>query len=107
MTRRRTAGANGATASEHSRRPAIGGLAMGSYTVLLFRYGLVATICGAFVADFLLATPLTLELGARYAGPTYFAVTVVLLIGLAAFRSAHAGPAARQRFATSDSARSA
>jgi hypothetical protein len=72
---------------------------MGLYVFLLFRFGLLAAIAGLFVLDSLLAVPLTTNLGAWYAGPTIFAVTLVAAIGLLAFRASRGGSGLRRYLA--------
>jgi hypothetical protein len=69
---------------------------MGSYVFLLFRFGLLAAIVGMFVVDNLVGIPLTTNLGAWYAAPTLFAVSLVVVIGILSFRAARGGSGLRR-----------
>jgi len=74
-------------------------IVMGAYVFALFRFGLLAAIAGPFVADTLLTSPLTTDLGAWHAGPTFLAVAVVAAIGIFAFRAARGGSGLRRYLA--------
>jgi serine/threonine protein kinase len=72
---------------------------MGAYAFLLFRFGLFPAIVGMFVADCLVASPLTTDLGVWYSGPTLLAVPLVCVLGLLAFRAARGGSGLRRYLA--------
>jgi hypothetical protein len=73
--------------------------AMGAYAFLLFRFGLLPAIVGMFVADCLVASQLTTDLGLWYSGPTLLAVPLVCVVGLLAFRAARGGSGLRRYLA--------
>jgi serine/threonine-protein kinase len=72
---------------------------MGSYAFVLLRFGLLAAIAGPFLCDTLLIAPLTTDLGTWFAGPTLFAVLIVAVVAVAAFRTAQGGSGLRQYLA--------
>ena len=72
---------------------------MGAYAFVLLRFGLLAAIAGPFVCDTLLIAPLTTHLGAWYAGPTLFAVLIVAVVAVVAFRTAQGGSGLRHYLA--------
>jgi hypothetical protein len=72
---------------------------MASYAFVLLRFGLLAAIAGPFLADTLLIMPLTMRLGTWYAGPTLFAVILVSLVTVLAFRTAQGGSGLRRYLA--------
>ena len=74
-------------------------LVMGAYVFVLFRFGLLAAIAGPFVADTLLGSPLTTDLGGWHSGPTLVAVPLVAAIGILAFRAARGGSGLRRYLA--------
>jgi serine/threonine-protein kinase len=76
---------------------------MATYVFLLLRLGIVATIVGTAVGDLFLLSPLTLDLGAWYAQPTYIAVGLVGLLAFVAFRTTLGGVGARLRALSGDS----
>jgi hypothetical protein len=72
---------------------------MGAYVLTLFRFGLLAAIAGPFVADTLLESPLTTDLGSWHAGPTLLAVAVVVAIAILAFRGSRGASGLRRYLA--------
>ncbi len=72
---------------------------MGSYAFVLLRFGLLAAIAGPFVCDTLLIAPLTTRPWGWYAGPTLFAVLIVAVVAVVAFRTAQGGSGLRHYLA--------
>jgi hypothetical protein len=61
---------------------------MGSYSLLLLRFGLLAAIAGLYTLNLLLALPLTTDLGSWMGGATVTVLTVVIALGLYAYSTA-------------------
>jgi serine/threonine-protein kinase len=59
---------------------------MGSYTWVLLRFGLLAAAIGIAVADIILTTPLTPDLGSWLGAPTLFTLAWVAALALHGFR---------------------
>ena len=58
---------------------------MGSFSVLLLRFGLLSAIAGLYTLDLLLSMPLTTDLGSWMGGATVTVVAVVIALGLYAY----------------------
>jgi hypothetical protein len=70
-----------------------------SYVFMLLRFGLLPTIGGWFVYECLCCFPLTMELGAWYAGPTMIVLPFVALLAVLTFRAARGGSELRRYLA--------
>jgi len=65
----------------------IGLLIMGSYSVLLLRFGLLSAIAGMYASGLLIHVPLTTDLGSWMGGATVGVLAVVIALGLYAYRT--------------------
>jgi hypothetical protein len=72
-----------------------------TWIFLLLRFGLLASIVGSFAADVLYAFPITTDLQSWKAGPTLFALPLIALLCVWAFRNAIGGTGLR-RYLTPD-----
>ena len=60
---------------------------MGSYSVLLLRFGLLSAIAGFYTVNLLLSVPLTTDLGSWMGGATVSALAVVIALGVYSYRT--------------------
>ncbi len=72
----------------------------GTYVVLLLRFGVLSAIVGAYTLDLLLGPPQSTELGSWTASATLVVVPLLLLLAVAAFRTALGGRPGRRHVAS-------
>lgn len=77
-------------------------IVFGTYVVLLLRVGVLSAIVGAYTVDLLLGPPQSTDPGSWTASATVVVVPLLLLIAVAAFRTALGGSPGR-RYVAADS----
>jgi hypothetical protein len=81
----------------------LGVVVYGSYAFILLRFGVLSAIAGAFTVDLALGIPLFTDLGRWTGSATPVVVPLLILIAVAAFRSAIGGHSGLRRYLAADS----
>ena len=84
----------------------VGVLLYGSYVFMLLRFGVLAAITGAFSADLLGGPPQSVDAGSWTGSATLVIVPLLLLLAVAAFRTAIGGQLGLKRYFASEASSS-